>query len=76
MVKSGQTAATDFGYKKTPEILYFQGFFVFVGLDYLLENCGARRAPFNPYSLRKCSIFLILSHFCLELSTYVTGKMA
>ena len=39
----------DIGHEKTPEMLIFRGFCMFVGLDQRLLNCGARRAALRPY---------------------------
>nr|DAY71985.1 MAG TPA: hypothetical protein [Caudoviricetes sp.] len=40
--------------KKTPKTLCFRGllFFSDIRLNYLFENCGARRAALRPYFLR------------------------
>ena len=50
MAKSEQITTNCFGHEKTLEAICFRGFCTFWSVDYLLENCGARRAAFKPYS--------------------------
>ena len=49
----GANYISPFGYKETPESLDFPGFLnhfdIVWAVDYLLLNCGARRAALRPY---------------------------